>query len=114
MKANLRTLGMIALGTSVLGACATKGFVRTAVRDERAARIAGDSANARDINGVRSDVATLRTIGYGKERLVNPGAEKDQPGAEANRRVVFVIETRGANTVAILPGDAPQQVPQQR
>src|SRR5438105_7948398 len=61
MKANLRTIGMIALGTSVLGACATKGFVRTAVRDERAARIAGDSANARDINGVRSDVATLRT-----------------------------------------------------
>lgn len=217
MKSNLRALGVVALGTSLLGGCATKGFVRTAVRDERAARIAGDSANARDIAGVRSDVetlrtdvqslrndlnalrtefgakitamedglkfafpvtfayddatvreedraaldrfarvvqkyypgsmitvegfadpagsarynldlskrraesvagyltqqgisgSTLRTVGYGKTRLVNPGAEKDDPGAEANRRVVFVVESKGASTVAIGPSELPQQ-----
>jgi outer membrane protein OmpA-like peptidoglycan-associated protein len=40
------------------------------------------------------DVAALKTVGYGKARLVNPGAAKDAPGAEENRRVVFVIETK--------------------
>ncbi|HEY4131214.1 MAG TPA: OmpA family protein [Gemmatimonadaceae bacterium] len=43
----------------------------------------------------------LATVGYGKTRLVTPGASNDQPGAELNRRVVFVIETAGANTVAL-------------
>ena len=38
----------------------------------------------------------LRTIGYGETRQVVSGAERDQPGAEMNRRVVFVVETRGA------------------
>jgi peptidoglycan-associated lipoprotein len=211
MKSNLRSLGVIVLSSVVLGACATKGFVRTAVRDERANRIAGDSANARDIASVRSDVTTLRadvqslrndlnalrtefgakitamedglrfafpvtfafddatvqdkdhealdrfarvvnkyypgsvitvegfadpagsarynmdlskrradavaadlstqglanqslrSVGYGKTRLVNPGAERDDPGAEANRRVVFVVESMGAIAVAIAP-----------
>jgi peptidoglycan-associated lipoprotein len=42
----------------------------------------------------------LETVGYGKTRLVVPGASHDQPGAEANRRVVFVIESRGSTTVA--------------
>lgn len=37
--------------------------------------------------------AQLRTVGYGEDRLVVPGASRDQPGAELNRRVVFVIET---------------------
>jgi peptidoglycan-associated lipoprotein len=37
----------------------------------------------------------VRAVGYGKTRLVNPGASGDEPGAEANRRVVFVIETKG-------------------
>lgn len=40
------------------------------------------------------DVATINTVGYGKTRLVNPKAKKDDPGAQDNRRVVFVIETR--------------------
>jgi peptidoglycan-associated lipoprotein len=40
----------------------------------------------------------LRTVGYGENRLVTPGAERDDPGAELNRRVVFVIETRGSAT----------------
>ena len=38
----------------------------------------------------------LRTVGYGETRLVVPGAEGDQAGAEENRRVVFVVESRGA------------------
>jgi len=37
----------------------------------------------------------LKTVGYGEARLVTPNAERDEPGAEQNRRVVFVIETRG-------------------
>lgn len=37
--------------------------------------------------------AQIRPVGYGEDRLVVPGAEKDDPGAELNRRVVFVIES---------------------
>ena len=218
MNANLRSFGAVILSTVVLGACATKGFVRTSVRDERAARMAGDSALTNDVNGVRTDVGTLksdvsslktdvqslrndlnslrtefsakitamedglkfafpvtfgfddvtvreadrpalerftkvvqkyypnstitvegfadpagsnsynadlskrraesvaavlaqngltgtslRTVGYGESRQVNPGAKKDDPGAEANRRVVFVVESTGNASVAILP-----------
>ena len=40
--------------------------------------------------------AQLRVVGYGEDRLVVPNAEKDDPGAELNRRVVFVIETPAA------------------
>lgn len=40
----------------------------------------------------------VNTVGYGKTRLVVPGAEKDAPGAEKNRRVVFVIESKGDST----------------
>lgn len=44
----------------------------------------------------------LRVVGYGETRLVTPGAVKDEPGAEANRRVVFVIESAGAEGVVAL------------
>ncbi len=44
--------------------------------------------------GAGSDI---KSVGYGKTRLVVQGAEKDQPGAEKNRRVVFVIESKGDN-----------------
>jgi outer membrane protein OmpA-like peptidoglycan-associated protein len=37
----------------------------------------------------------LRAVGYGETRLVVPDAAKDDPGAQANRRVVFVIENVG-------------------
>jgi outer membrane protein OmpA-like peptidoglycan-associated protein len=37
--------------------------------------------------------AQLRPVGYGEDRLVVPGAAHDDPGAELNRRVVFVIES---------------------
>jgi peptidoglycan-associated lipoprotein len=40
----------------------------------------------------------LRTVGYGKTRLVVPNAWGSEPGAEQNRRVVFVIETKGDST----------------
>ncbi len=41
-------------------------------------------------------LASVRPVGYGKTRLVVPGAAKDAPGAELNRRVVFVIESPAA------------------
>ncbi|HYW33467.1 MAG TPA: OmpA family protein [Gemmatimonas sp.] len=50
------------------------------------------------------DGATLRTVGYGKTRLVRPSAAGDAQGAELNRRVTFVVETTGAETVAALTG----------
>jgi len=37
----------------------------------------------------------VRAVGYGKKRQVVPGASRDEPGAQENRRVVFVIESRG-------------------
>jgi peptidoglycan-associated lipoprotein len=39
------------------------------------------------------DASLIETVGYGETRLVNRGAWGNQPGAELNRRVVFVIET---------------------
>jgi flagellar motor protein MotB len=43
----------------------------------------------------------IGTVGYGKTRLVTPGASGDAPGAELNRRVVFVIESQGNRSVAM-------------
>ena len=40
----------------------------------------------------------IRSVGYGKTRLVVPNASHDEPGAEQNRRVVFVIESKGQDT----------------
>ncbi|HEU4630171.1 MAG TPA: OmpA family protein [Gemmatimonadaceae bacterium] len=45
----------------------------------------------------------LRTVGYGEARQVNQGAQRDDAGAEANRRVVFVIEGVGQSAVAAVP-----------
>lgn len=50
--------------------------------------------------GVASSNVT--PIGYGSTRQVRPGAMRDDPGAELNRRVVFVIETPAESTVAAL------------
>jgi len=48
---------------------------------------------------------TMRPVGMGKSRFVVDKASRDMPGAESNRRVVFVIESvgQGGNTTA---GDA--------
>lgn len=43
--------------------------------------------------GLRGDL--LQAVGYGENRQVVPGAWGDEAGAESNRRVVFVIESRG-------------------
>lgn len=43
----------------------------------------------------------VKTVGYGKTRLVAPGASRDQAGAEANRRVVFVVESKGQVPVPV-------------
>lgn len=40
----------------------------------------------------------VRTVGYGEDRLVVKGAEADMPGAQTNRRVVFVIESSATGT----------------
>ncbi|MEP6495908.1 MAG: OmpA family protein [bacterium] len=45
----------------------------------------------------------LETVGYGKTRPVVPKAKRDDPGAEQNRRVVFVIESKGQSGVALAP-----------
>ena len=45
--------------------------------------------------GITGDMAT---VGYGEARPVVPGAGRDEPGAEQNRRVVFVIESRPQQT----------------
>ena len=47
------------------------------------------------------DAQQVKTVGYGKSRLVTPGAWGDQIGAEANRRVVFVVETKGQSPLAL-------------
>lgn len=48
------------------------------------------------------DGALLKTIGYGKTRLVKAGAQRDEPGAELNRRVTFVVDAPAEATVAVL------------
>jgi peptidoglycan-associated lipoprotein len=48
------------------------------------------------------DGAALRAVGYGKARLVKPGAMGDDAGAELNRRVTFVIETAAGGSTATL------------
>src|SRR5437764_575626 len=43
----------------------------------------------------------VKTVGYGKTRLVVPGAWGDRVGAESNRRVVFVVESKGQVPVPV-------------
>ena len=51
--------------------------------------------------------ALVGAIGYGETRPVAPGAQRDDPGAEANRRVVFVVESRG-DALTAMALDAPR------
>lgn len=50
--------------------------------------------------------AQLKAIGYGESRQVVPGAERDATGAELNRRVVFVVETKGDSTATNMTASA--------
>jgi len=45
------------------------------------------------VSGKGIDPTLINSVGYGKTRLVNRTASGSAPGAELNRRVVFVIET---------------------
>jgi peptidoglycan-associated lipoprotein len=63
----------------------------------------------RRAENVRSALSSLglpqeqvRAVAYGEMRQVVKGAAKDAPGAEQNRRVVFVIESKGANPAVAL------------
>jgi outer membrane protein OmpA-like peptidoglycan-associated protein len=47
------------------------------------------------------DGTKLRSVGMGETRLVVVGAAKDDPGADQNRRVVFVVESADAAASAI-------------
>ncbi len=208
MNAHLKTIAVAALVAPVMAGCATKGFVRRSIADERAradahadsavaaervARMAADSALTTDVASLRKDLDSLRTefgakitalenglqfalpvhfafddatvrdedraaldrfvkiaqkyypgsvitvegfadpagsvrynldlsrrraeavkeyltsqgltneirtVGYGKTRLVVPNAWGSEPGAEKNRRVVFVIESKGDTTAS--------------
>ena len=56
------------------------------------------------------DESQVRAIGMGEARPAVPGAKKDDPGADQNRRVQFVINTKGApatGTVASTSAAAP-------
>ena len=44
----------------------------------------------------------VRAVAMGETRLVVPGAERDDPGAQQNRRVVFVIESSADNAAVAL------------
>jgi outer membrane protein OmpA-like peptidoglycan-associated protein len=97
-------------------------FVRVAARYYPASKITiegfADPAGSRSYNlalsqrraeNVRAQLASLgltgnelRAVGYGETRLVVPNAEKDEPGAQSNRRVVFVIENVGSEAVVAL------------
>ena len=84
-----------------------EGFADAAGSTGYNLRLSRERADAvRDVlvtNGL--DGSALRTVAYGKTRLVRPGAQGTADGAELNRRVTFVIETpAGAATVAALSG----------
>lgn len=46
--------------------------------------------------------AQLKTVGYGKTRQVRPGAGGDAPGADLNRRVVFVVDAPGTSAMTAM------------
>ena len=44
----------------------------------------------------------LKAVGYGESRLVRSGAAGSEPGAELNRRVVFVVDAADAGVVTAM------------
>lgn len=88
-------------------AVVNKHFTGAVVTVEGFADPAGSKAynmklSARRADAVKSHLLTrnitaqVRTVGYGEDRQVVPNAEKNDAGAELNRRVVFVIESPSA------------------
>ena len=92
---------------------ANRHFVGSVITVEGFADPAGTQSYNLDLSRRRADAVRslllargmsseqVRAIGYGKSRLVVPGASHDEPGAELNRRVVFVIETKGNTTPGV-------------
>lgn len=85
------------IGTYYTGALVTvEGFA-----DPAGSRSYNESLSERRAESVREHLmsqgiaAEVRSIGYGEDRLVVPDAAKNDPGAEMNRRVVFVVESPG-------------------
>lgn len=86
---------------------AQKHFTGSVITVEGFADPAGTQSYNLDLSRRRADAVRslllakglgaeqIRAIGYGKTRLVVPNASHDEPGAEQNRRVVFVIESKG-------------------
>ena len=60
----------------------------------RLSRRRAEAVKAVMVSRFNLPAAQFRTIGYGEqfERQVAPGARKDEPGAEENRRVTFTID----------------------
>lgn len=80
-----------------------EGFADPAGSADYNLRLSRERADAvRDFLVTRGlDGSNLTTVGYGKTRLVRD-AQRDEPGAELNRRVTFVIETPATATVTAL------------
>ena len=80
-----------------------EGFADPAGSQAYNLRLSRERADAvRDFLVARGlDGALIQTVGYGKTRLVR-NAQRDEPGAELNRRVTFVIETPATATITAL------------
>ncbi|MEQ1689731.1 MAG: OmpA family protein [Gemmatimonas sp.] len=81
-----------------------EGFADPAGSTQYNLRLSRERADAvRDFLVTKGlDGTLLKTVGYGKTRLVKAGATGDAPGAELNRRVTFVVDASADATVAVL------------
>jgi peptidoglycan-associated lipoprotein len=90
----------------------TRHYTGAVVTVEGFADPAGSRAYNKKLSSERADAvrnylmtrnisAQVRTVGYGEDRLVVPEAAKNDPGAELNRRVVFVIESPKAQAAQV-------------
>ena len=90
---------------------AQKHFTGSTITVEGFADPAGTQAYNMELSRRRADAVRslllakglggeqIRAVGYGKTRLVVPRASGNDPGAEQNRRVVFVIESKGTDAL---------------
>jgi outer membrane protein OmpA-like peptidoglycan-associated protein len=97
---------------------ATKFYAGSVITVEGFADPAGSARYNVDLSRRRADAVRsylvgkgmtdtqLKTIGYGEARQVVPGAQRDDTGAELNRRVVFVVETKGDSTATRVTASA--------
>src|SRR5690349_11180108 len=90
MNGTIKTIAAVALVAPVMAGCATKGFVRQSVADERArtdssiaaertARMAADSSLTVDVASLRKDLDSLRTEFGAKITALEEGVQFDMP-----------------------------------